>query len=119
MQPVVERLLRSEPGDLVVPTTVAAEADHLLGRRGGRHARLALIDDLARGRFLLADLSRTDLAVIRDLGARYEDLDAGLTDLSVVVMAARFATDRIATFDAHFRVLRPIDGHGHFMILPG
>jgi uncharacterized protein len=119
MQPAVERLFREEPGELIVPAPVLAEADYLLGRRGGRHARLALLDDLASGRFVLASISLADLIRIRDLESRYPDLDPGLTDLAVVVTAANAGSTRIATFDDHFRVLRPIDGRDHFEILPG
>ena len=114
LQGPVEEMLRTEPGELVVPVTVAAEADYLLGRRGGRVARLAFLDDLARGRFILASLSESDVATIVELERRYVDLDAGLTDLSIVVIAARFKTLRIATVDRHFRTLRPLDGHGAF-----
>jgi hypothetical protein len=118
MQADVERLVRAEAGDLVVPVPIATETDYLLGRRGGRRARLAFLDDVAAGRFLLADLSAADMVTIRDLEARYVALDAGLADLSIVVIAARRRTTRIATFDHAFRVLRPLDGGEAFVILP-
>ena len=52
---------------------------------------------------------------IADLERRYEDLDAGLADLSVVV---RQQTRRLLTFDEHhFRTLRPLNG-GRFPLLP-
>jgi hypothetical protein len=118
MQAAVERLVKAEAGDLVVPVPVATETDYLLGRRGGRRARLAFLDDLAAGRFLLADLSAADMVTIRDLEARYADLDAGLADLSIVVIAARRRTNRVVTFDHHFRALRPLDGAEAFVVLP-
>ena len=118
MQVPVERLLRDEEGDLVVPLPVATETDYLLGRRGGRSARLAFLDDLVTGRFTLADIDAADLSTIRDLEERYADLDAGLADLSIVVVAARRRTPRIATFDHHFRALRPIDASPAFIVLP-
>ena len=118
MQGAVERLLRTESGELVVPATVAAEVDYLLGRRGGRPARLAFLEDVARGRFVLAGLDVSDVATILELERRYVDLDAGLTDLSIVVIAARFQTVRVATFDRHFRALRPLEGHSTFDVVP-
>lgn len=49
---------------------------------------------------------------------RYEDLGLGLADLSVMVLAQRFGTRRILTFDArHFRAVRPLQG-GSFLLLP-
>jgi predicted nucleic acid-binding protein len=110
--------LRDEPGDLIVSLPVATEVDYLLGRRGGRAARLRFHDDMASGRFVVAGLSVDDFQTISDLERRYADLDAGLADLSIVVVAARHRTDRIVTFDQHFRALRPLDGSAAFVMLP-
>lgn len=118
MQPLVEALLREEPGELVVPAPVTAEVDYLLGRRLGRLARLAFLDDLAAERFTIACLEADDHSLVADLERRYDDLDVGLADLSVVVVAEKFGTRRLLTFDErHFRALRPLDG-GRFSLLP-
>ncbi|MHB1640157.1 MAG: PIN domain-containing protein [Candidatus Dormibacteria bacterium] len=114
----VAALLREEPGELVIPAPVTAEVDYLLGRRLGRSARLAFLDDLAAGRFRVAGLEPADHKVVADLERHYDDLDVGLADLSVLVVARRFRTRRILTFDQrHFRALRPLDG-GRFTLLP-
>lgn len=56
--------------------------------------------------------------MILQLDQQYADLDVGLADLSVVVLARRFGTRRILTYDErHFRTLRPLDG-GAFTLLP-
>jgi predicted nucleic acid-binding protein len=118
MQPIVEKLLRDETGDLIVPLPVATRTDYLLGARGGRTPRLAFLEDLTSGRYVIAGLTSIDIETIRDLEARYADLVAGLADLSVVVVAAHHRTTRIATFDQHFRALRPLDGSPAFTLLP-
>ena len=118
MQPLIKALLQEEPGELVVPAPVTAEVDYLLGRRLGRVARLAFLDDLAAGRFTVECLDADDHGVVADLERRYDDLDVGLADLSLVVVANRFGTRRLLTFDErHFRALRPLDG-GTFSLLP-
>jgi predicted nucleic acid-binding protein len=118
LQPEVEAVLRREPGALVVPAPVTAEADYILGKRIGRRARLAFLEDLAAGRFAVAGLGPDDHRAVLELEDRYQELDAGLSDLSIVVLAARFGTDRILTFDERdFRALRPLSG-GSFTILP-
>ncbi|HVC23737.1 MAG TPA: PIN domain-containing protein [Candidatus Dormibacteraeota bacterium] len=118
MQQRIEALLRDEPGELVIPAPVTAEVDYLLGRRLGRVARLAFLDDLAAGRFTAVCLEADDHRVVADLERRYDDLDVGLADLSVVIVAKRSGTRRILTFDErHFRALRPLDG-GQFTLLP-
>lgn len=118
LRSAVELVLRGEPGELVVPAPVTAEVDYLLGRRLGRAARLAFIEDLAAGRFVVAHIEPDDHRVVAELERRYENLDAGLADLSVVVAAERHQTRRLLTFDErHFRTLRPLGG-GRFTLLP-
>jgi hypothetical protein len=118
MRTVIETLLRDEPGELVIPAPITAEVDYLLGHRLGRAARLAFLDDLAAERFTVACLEAGDYAVVVGLERRYDDLDVGLADLSVVLVAHRYGTQRLLTFDErHFRALRPLSG-GHFALMP-
>ena len=114
----IETVLQQESGELVVPAPVTAEVDYLLGRRLGRRARVAFLEDLAAGRFTVGCLEPDDHGVVVDLERRYADMDVGLADLSVVVLAQRWSTRRLLTFDdRHFRTLRPLGG-GLFTLLP-
>jgi predicted nucleic acid-binding protein len=114
----VEAVLREEPGDLVIPAPVSAEIDYLLGSRRGRRARLAFLDDVAEGRFTVACLDPHDYGLVVGLERKYDDLDVGLADLSIVLLAARLGTRRVLTFDErHFRALRTMKG-AHFTLLP-
>ena len=118
MRARVEKLLEDEAGELVIPSPVTSEVDYLLGRRLGRESRLAFLSDLAAGRFTVACVDADDHGVIVDLERRYHDLDVGLADLSTVVVADRYRTRRLLTFDErHFRALRPLSG-GRFTLLP-
>lgn len=114
----VLQTLESESGDLVVPAPVSAEIDYLLRSRGGRDAARRFLRDVAEGRLQVEGLSRDEHGIVLDLDGRYGDLDVGLADLSVVVLAQRFRTRRLLTFDErHFRALRPVAG-GTFTLLP-
>jgi predicted nucleic acid-binding protein len=114
----VLQTLESESGDLVVPAPVSAEIDHLLRSRGGRDAARRFLRDVTDGRVQVEGLSREEHGMALDLDGRYGDLDVGLADLSVVVLAQRFRTRRLLTFDErHFRTLRPLAG-GAFTLLP-
>jgi predicted nucleic acid-binding protein len=96
---------------------VSAEADYLIRSRWGPRAQLAFLEDLATGPFLVVGLTRDEHETALRLHDRYEDL--GLADLSVIVLAARFKTDRLLTFDQRdFRPVQPLTG-GHFTLLPG
>ena len=113
-----ERLLSKEAGALILPAQITAEIDHLLNRRGGPRARGPFYDDLAAGRYVVECLRADEYRTLAELNRRYAGLDVGLTDLSIVVLARRYETRRIATFDErHFRALRPLDG-GTFTLLP-
>jgi uncharacterized protein len=108
-QAEVERLLCSEKGPLVIPAPVSAEVDYLLGLRLGAHSRQAFLEDISAGRFVVSCLEPEDYATLVQLNRKYQSV--GLADLSIVVMAHRYKTKRIATFDIrHFRMLRPLQG---------
>jgi uncharacterized protein len=114
----VARLLRAERGALVTSQVAVAEADYLILRRLGVDVELAFLDDLAAGTYLVDPLVPADLGVARDIVARYRDLELGLADASLVVLAARWQTRRILTFDERaFRAVTPLQG-GSFVVLP-
>lgn len=105
------------PGELVVSAVTAAEADHLVLTRLGIDAELALIDDLAVT-YTVQALDAAGLKRARDLCARYRELELGLADASIVVLAEQWSTRVIATFDQrHFRAVMPLQG-GSFRLLP-
>jgi len=111
-------LVRHERGDLIVPAPVAAEVDYMLGVRLGQAARRAFLEDLAARRFEVACLAPGDYATVASLDARYADLELGLADCSVVVLAARFDTRRLLSFDERdFRPVEPLQG-GAYQLLP-
>jgi uncharacterized protein len=114
----IARMLRAERGVLVTSQVVAAEADYLILRRLGVDVELAFLDDLATGTYVVDSLAQADLAVARDVAGRYRDLELGLADASLVVLAARWETRRVLTLDERaFRAVTPLQG-GAFTVLP-
>lgn len=120
-EPQLEALLRirdEEEGALVLPAPVAAEVDYLLGVRFGEAARRAFLSDLAAQRYEVACLESGDYRTVAELDARYADLGLGLADCSIVVLAERYGTRRVLSFDErHFRAVAPLQG-GSFALLP-
>lgn len=111
-------LLDAERGGLMIPAPVTAEVDYLLGQRLGSRARRAFREDLAARRFQTPGLDSRDYVEAIDFDHRYADLELGLADLSIAVIARKVGTRRILTFDQrHFRAVRPIQG-GVFTLLP-
>lgn len=114
----VTSVLAAESGALVIPAPVTAEVDYMLGVRHGAVARRRFLADLAAGRFTVGCLEGEDHATVAEIDLQYSDLNLGLADCSLVVLAHRHATDRILSFDdRHLRAVAPIGG-GSFTILP-
>jgi predicted nucleic acid-binding protein len=109
--------LEEWPGELVVSAFTAAEADHLVLSRLGVDAELALLDDLAVT-YTVQALDARGLKTARKLCDRYRDLQLGLADASMVVLAAQWSTRSLATFDhRHFRTVTALDAEP-FTLLP-
>jgi hypothetical protein len=114
----VSSVLLAERGELVTSQLVVAEADYLILSRLGVDAELAFLEDLGGGTYIADALVPAELAIARDIAARYRDLELGLADASLVVLANRWGTSRILTLDERaFRTVTPLRG-GSFTILP-
>lgn len=114
----VAAILKQEREILVTTELVVAEADYLVLDRLGVDVELALISDLTGGVFVVECLSRDELVIARGIVERYRDLRIGLADASLCVIAKRYGTRRILTFDERaFRAVAPLQG-GSFTLLP-
>jgi uncharacterized protein len=93
----IAELLHALDDELVTTPLVAAQTDRALA---GSEGRAALWKDLDSGAITVrwwADAMEETLRIAR----RHPVL--GLADASLVALAGRLRTDRIATFDPHFR----------------
>ncbi len=118
MREPVRAALAAESGPLVIPAPITAEVDYLLGSRHGATARRRFLADLAAGRFTVAGLERSDYQTVIDLETRYADLDLGLADCSLIVLADRYQTDRVLSFDErHLRAVTPLRSRA-FILVP-
>jgi predicted nucleic acid-binding protein len=104
--------------ELVTTPLVLAEADHLATTRGGVHALRAFRDDVRRGAYRI-DWWMNAPQESADIADMYDSLGIGLTDASLVALAARVETTDIATFDErHFRAVIPLAAGDAFRLLP-
>jgi hypothetical protein len=111
-------VLRNERRVLVTSQVAVAEADYLILTRLGIGVELAFLDDLAEGTFAADALSPGELATACDVVRRYRDLEVGLADASLVVLAAKHRTRRVCTVEERcFRAMKPLQG-GSFELLP-
>lgn len=95
----------SQGEELVTTPLVLAEIDHVLERRAGRGVAQSVWTDFQRGAYEVRWWSQAlefTLGVVR----REAPLGIGIVDASLVALAERLETSRVATLDhRHFRRL--------------
>jgi predicted nucleic acid-binding protein len=102
------RLLEKAEGSLVTSPLVIAEAAYLINRELGATAELALYSAIIEDALVVETLTHADWLRVRELAGQYRDLPLGGTDASLIALAERLDTARVATLDhRHFRVVRP------------
>lgn len=107
------RWLETLDDDLVTTPLAVAEMDHFAGAVG---AREAFWGDLERGAYVVRWWADALTEALRMVRARP---GLGMTDASLVALAGRMNTNRIATFDHRsFRPLTDTAG-APFVLLPG
>ena len=110
--------LRRDAQQLILSPFVLAELDYMVCREAGSEAELTVLEDVANGVYQLAEFTPADVSQAREVVARYPDLNVGLADASIVVLAAKHKTTRVLTFDhRHFRTMKPLYGDA-FTVLP-
>jgi len=99
---------------LLLSPFVLAELDYLLMRNVGRRAQAALLEEVARGAYQLELFG----ARAKEVVEQYADLEIGLADASIVVLARRHAVTEVLTLDErHFRAMR-VERRKRFKVLP-
>lgn len=97
---------------------VLVEIDYLLRTRSTPAALDAFHDEIRAGSLGVEWWPGLD-ARAAEVAQRHAGIGLSLTDASLVALAARLETNRIATFDErHFRAVEPLDGSGAFVLLP-
>lgn len=110
-------LLADPPEELAVPAPVVVELEWLVTSRMSFDQFDGFLQSVELGAVRIADLEPGDYARVRELCRRYEDLQLGLVDASVVALAERLGERRVATLDhRHFTVVRP--RHGRLTLVP-
>ncbi len=115
----VREWMESVGDELCTTPLVLAELDYLVPRRGGSAAARALREDFRDGAYTV-EWWRSALRETIEATRLYESIGLGLTDASLIALAARLDTTSIATLDErHFRAVQPLTaGADSFRILP-
>jgi uncharacterized protein len=110
--------LEQVPPPWILSPFVLAELDYLLATRVGQAAERALLAEVARGVYRLEAFDAEGIATAERLIGRHADLQIGLADASIVVLANRYGVrDLLSLDERHFRVLRGPGGRP-FRLIP-
>jgi uncharacterized protein len=113
----IRAVIERERDRIVIPCPVLGEIDYLLRSRIGVRSLSRFLSDIAIGAFQVECITAEDRERCSVLVAKYDNLDLGLCDASVIAVAERLRVDRILTVDERdFRIVR---SSRNFEILPG
>jgi hypothetical protein len=114
----VAAAMQAARGPYILSPFILAELDYLTATRVGAAAERALLTEVARGAYRLESFEASDVQRALVVLDRFADLEIGLADASIVVLAERYRTRDVLTLDErHFRPLRTLDGHP-FRLIP-
>ena len=98
--------LRSADGPRLLSPFVLAEMDYLLSTRVSTAVARAFLGEVAGGAYQLEPFASDDVAAASAVLDRYVDLQLGLADASIVVLAERHGCSDLLTLDErHFRAV--------------
>lgn len=110
--------LRSAGVPRLLSPFVLAELDYLLSTRVSTRVARRFLEEVASGAYQLEPFSTSDVRAALAVLDGYADLDLGIADASLVVLAERHDCDALLTLDErHFRVVRSARGRP-FRLLP-
>ncbi|MBI2755603.1 MAG: PIN domain-containing protein [Chloroflexi bacterium] len=106
------------PQRRILSPFVLAELDYLVSTHAGQTEELKLLDDLRRGAYELAPFDAADVAAAAGIIRQYADLQLGIADASIIVLADRYSCQSVLTLDQrHFRAVTSTRGLP-FRLLP-
>ena len=112
------KVLREAEGPLVLSPFVLAELDYLTQKYAGVDAEIMFLEEVYRGAYELAEYSGYLIGDTHRMVMRYRDLNIGLADASLIILAERYRCRDILTLDLrHFRAVHPISMKS-FRLLP-
>jgi predicted nucleic acid-binding protein len=104
-------------GPLLLSPLILAETDYLVAERLGRKAERMFLAEVTDKVYRLVGFDDEDMQSAADLVSTYGDMNIGIADASVAVIAGRYRTVDLLSVDGHFRAIGPSWGTA-FRLLP-
>jgi len=104
----IESIATDEKNLCIIPSTVVVEVCQLLKLRFGAEYEIKFIKEIQKSSFIMESVEFPDFKRIIEILEKYQDLNAGFVDASIVAIAERLGTNKLVTLDKkHFSALIP------------
>ena len=112
------KALRDAEAPLLLSPFVLAELDYLLATRVSAAAEIALLEEVAGRAYQLESFDASDVDAALDYVRRYQNIELGLADASILALADKHSVWDVLTLDErHFRTVRGQRGR-QFRLVP-
>jgi uncharacterized protein len=113
----IKELVLKEENLYIIPSTVVVEVCQLLKYRFGGKFEINFLNEILNTSLIMEILKFEDISRILEILSKYEDLNIGFVDGSIVAIAERLGTNKLLTLDKkHFSAIIP-SGFKYFDIL--
>ena len=107
----LRKIAQSRKQELIVSPYVVAEFDYMISKANSSDFSLRALNNLLIAPFELVQLTTEDFIKATEVMEKYQDLSIGVTDASLIALAARFETSKIMTLDRrHFSAMKLLSG---------
>lgn len=102
---------------MTIPSAVIPESCYMINKYFGVKIEIIFLEEIINASFQLEIIRFSDLARIAEILKKYQKLNIGFVDASIVAIAERLKINKLLTLDKkHFEVLVPL-GFDYFDIM--
>ena len=104
----LKRIFTEKENVYILPSTTIGEICYMLNSRFGNKIELIFLEEIIKTSFQLELLKDLDIIRIIEILKKYDTLNIGYVDASIVAIAERLKINKILTLDRkHFEVIVP------------
>ena len=105
---ILKKIFIEKEDLFILPSTAIGEICYMLNSRFGSKIELAFLYEIIKASFQLELLKDMDIIRIIEILKKYDTLNIGYVDASIIAIAERLKVNKILTLDRkHFEIVAP------------
>ena len=105
---ILKKIFIEKEDVFILPSTAIGEICYMLNSRFGSKIELAFLYEIIKASFQLELLKDMDIIRIIEILKKYDTLNIGYVDASIIAIAERLKVNKILTLDRkHFEIVAP------------